>query len=299
MKTFSKNIGTTGTISIDLPILQFGSGAPNVLITALQHGGELSPLWIIKQILNQQKKIQGTITIVPVANPVGMIQGMRNEPIEGKNLNRQFPGKPNGDFTSRLAATMMSIAQQQDCVIDLHTFSRQSPFLVGYATDPTGVTSPTVQKMIALLQPDIVWKVNETEGEDKRFIGSFDGALTAAGIPSVFIEMPNYQMIAQPMIDRITQSIITAINNFTTYPALTEDASAVTATYVYADCAGLFTPLVELLTPITNNQPIGTITSIADFTETEILSPTAGMVMTIKGPDLVRTGSKVASIGKN
>ncbi|MBI5037615.1 MAG: succinylglutamate desuccinylase/aspartoacylase family protein [Candidatus Kerfeldbacteria bacterium] len=297
MKKMLQPIGTIGTIPVDLPILQFGSGTPRVLITAVQHGGELSPLWIIKQLIAQQEKIQGTITIIPVANPFGIIQGTRNEPIEGANLNRAFPGKPTGDFTSRLATVIMNIALKQDFVIDLHTFSRQSPFLVGFAADASGVPTPAVQKIIALLQPDLVWKVNEKKGEDRRFAGSFDGSLTAAGIPSVFIEMPNYQMISPALIDRITQSIITTGNGFLNTTVTLSTMPMLTAQYLYADTAGLFAPTINLLDTVTAGQTIATVTSVTDFTETQIKTPVAGVVMTIKGNDLVRTGSKIASIG--
>ncbi len=299
MKKFSQTIGTIGTITIDLPILQFGSGTPRVLLTAVQHGAELSPLWIIKQLIAQQKKIKGTTTIIPVANPFGMIQSTRNEPIEGKNLNRQFPGSRTGDFTSRLAATIMDIAVTQDAVIDLHTFSRQSPFLVGFSADEAGMPTAAVQKLLSLLQPDIIWRVAENKGEDRRFVGSFDGALTAVGIPSVFIEMPNIQSIAPELIERISDSIVQTCNGLTKATPMQPTAPICTAKYLYADTAGLFAPLVKPLDTVTAGQVIARITSIPEFTETSVTTPVSGTVMTIKGTDIVRTGSKIASIGIN
>lgn len=288
-------IGSIGTIRVELPILQVGSGTPRGLITAVQHGGELSPLWIIDQLV-KSPPMKGTLTIVPVANPFGFIFGERNEVIEGKDPNRQFPGKPTGDFSARIANAIFTLAQESDFVIDLHTFSRQSPFLVGYAQDDRA-DGASVEKMIQLLSPDVVWTVDDKKGEDRRFVGSFDGALAKKGIPSVFIEMPNYQMISEQLISRITQSIRNVFEGYAVVPEKVLEIPRFQAKYLYADDAGIFDPCVQPLQTVYAGQEIGTLSCFPDFTKKKLTSPIGGTVLTIRGKDVLRTGSKLASIG--
>jgi len=292
-------IGSIGAQSVSLPIIEFGSGQPKGVIVSLQHGGELSPLWIIKDLIEKSEIIQGTATIIPVANPFGFILGARNEPIDGKNLNRQFPGNDQGDFTARLAASIFKVCQPADFVIDLHTFSRQSPFLAGYNIGNNLSLQDQAKKIIQLLKPDIIWKVNEGQGDDKRFSGSLDGALAAKGIPSVFIEMPNYQAIDSKMVTRISNSIQNVFNNFNSLEIDKNNIPEFKAKYIFADQAGIFEPKVSLLEKVKAGQVIGTVSSIPEFDETKITSSVSGVVMTIKGNDVIRTGSKIASIGIN
>ncbi len=291
------SVGQVGTINVQVPYLEIGSGSPRGMIVAGQHGNEWSPLFVLEALLAKPHKLRGSAVIVPVANPFGFIAATRNETIEAKDLNRQFPGRPDGDFASRLAAALIDLTRGADFVIDLHTFSRQTPFLAGYTT-MDGATPLAVNRLLSLLNPDIIWKVNEKVGEDRRFVGSFDGALAAAGTPAVFIEMPNYQQIAPTMVERITQSIRAVFDGFnSTATDSVPSAPQFRQRYLYADAAGVFTPAVHPLGTVTEGQTIGRIATLPAFEAVDVRAPVTGTVITIKGKEIVRTGSKIGSIG--
>ena len=288
-------IGAVGTFSVEIPYLEVGSGFPKGLITAVQHGGEWSPLWIIKELLKTPPQT-GTMTIIPIANPFGFVFGQRNEVIEGKDPNRQYPGRADGDFSARIADTIFSMAKTLDFVIDLHTFSRQAPFLAGYAQNEKA-DRYTVEKMIQLLQPDVVWAVDEKKGEDRRFNGSFDGALAREGIPSVFIEMPNYQMISDGLIARIATGVRNVFEGFQAPLGQSKEIKRFSAKYLYADDAGIFDPLVKPLETVVAGQQIGTVSCFPTFEAKKVITPITGTLLTIKGKDVIRTGTKLGSIG--
>lgn len=288
-------IGSIGSFRVDLPILQLGSGSPRGLVVAVQHGGEWSPLWIVKELLRRPPSL-GSLTIIPVANPFGFVFGERNEMIEGKDPNRQYPGRPDGDFSARIADAIFSLAQAADFVIDLHTFSRQAPFLAGYAQDEKSDRS-SVEKMVRLLQPDVVWTVDEKKGDDRRFNGSLDGALARNGIPSVFIEMPNYQMISDFLIARIAAGVRNVFEGFQEPLAQSKEIKRFSAKYLYANDAGIFAPSVKPLEKVYTGQQIGTLSLFPTFENKSVTTPIGGMVLTIKGKDVIRTGTKIGSIG--
>jgi predicted deacylase len=295
MKISNLKIGDLGILPVSLPVIKFGNGRPKGLILALQHGGEYSPLWIIKELIKNREKIKGTLTIVPVANPLGFVFGERNEKVENKNLNRSFPGKALGDFTARLAKNLMQLSQSQDFVIDLHTFSdRQSPFIVGYDANNESL-NPEIKKIVNLLKPDLIWKVNQRQAEDKRFAGALDAELSKQNIPSVFIEMPNYQLIDEGLIEKISRGIINVFNQ--NEDRTKAEIPELAAKYVYSDLAGIFEAKVKLLQPIKQNEVIGLTYELPGFGPKEVKSPYAGTVMTVKAKGVVRTGSKIASIG--
>src|SRR2546430_12673323 len=63
----------------------------------------------------------GTLRVVPVSNPLAMEADARCAPLDVLDLNRVFPGNPNGSHTERLAAVLAEHAVAgADVLIDLH-----------------------------------------------------------------------------------------------------------------------------------------------------------------------------------
>ena len=48
-------------------------------------------------------QVQGRIIIIPMLNPPAGQAGTRLSPVDGKNMNRSFPGERNGTLTSMIA----------------------------------------------------------------------------------------------------------------------------------------------------------------------------------------------------
>ncbi|MBC7812960.1 MAG: succinylglutamate desuccinylase/aspartoacylase family protein [Burkholderiales bacterium] len=118
-------IGASAAVGhVNLSVGEIGNGGPTALISAGVHGDE-GPwgAWAIRKLLERLTPDQliGTLRIVPVANPLAMEADARNAPLDVLDLNRVFPGDPNGSHTERLAAALVANAVNgADVVIDLH-----------------------------------------------------------------------------------------------------------------------------------------------------------------------------------
>ena len=110
--------------TLNLRIGSVGQGKPVVTITAGVHGDE-GP-WsarAIHQLLERtaMTDLIGTLRVVPVSNPLAMEADTRCAPLDVLDLNRVFPGNPNGSHTERLAALLAEHAVEgADVLIDLH-----------------------------------------------------------------------------------------------------------------------------------------------------------------------------------
>jgi predicted deacylase len=109
---------------VELAIGEVGEGHPRALVTAGIHGDE-GPwsAWAIHKTLwsVDLEELQGSLRVVPVANPLAMEADARCSPLDGLDLNRAFPGKPDGSHTERLATALTRQALEDiDVVIDLH-----------------------------------------------------------------------------------------------------------------------------------------------------------------------------------
>jgi predicted deacylase len=99
---------------------------------------EVNGVVVIEKIIQQLKPelLAGTFIGVPVANPLALMQrrphyGLGPEEPYGSrpylNMNRIWPGRPNGSEVERLAHELWEqVVQRADYVIDLHSYERWS-----------------------------------------------------------------------------------------------------------------------------------------------------------------------------
>jgi hypothetical protein len=101
------------------------SDGPTLLLSAAIHGPELTGTEVIRQICREvinPEQLRGAIIALPIANPYGYRAVSWYNPEDGYNLNRSFPGSPDGWLTGRLAyAIMENAVKQSNAIIDFHT----------------------------------------------------------------------------------------------------------------------------------------------------------------------------------
>ena len=98
---------------------------PTLLITAAIHGDEINGIEIIRRLLKKSglRKMSGNLIAIPIVNVYGFLYQKRAV-IDKRDLNRCFPGSPNGSIASRLANVICSeILPMATHAIDLHTGS--------------------------------------------------------------------------------------------------------------------------------------------------------------------------------
>lgn len=122
--TTAKIPATAAFGTADILIGDVGQGSPRLLITAGIHGDE-GPWgsWAIHKVLRriQPHELRGSIRVVPMTNPLALQADTRNAPVDQLDLNRVFPGSPDGSYTEQVAHVLATQALAGvDAVIDLH-----------------------------------------------------------------------------------------------------------------------------------------------------------------------------------
>jgi len=97
---------------------------PRLSLIGGVHGCEYSSIAAVTRVMNEldTSELAGTITAVPV---VSMESFRRRSPfvvpVDGKNLNRNFPGKRDGTYTEVLARSIFDdVIAPADVLLDLH-----------------------------------------------------------------------------------------------------------------------------------------------------------------------------------
>ena len=110
-------------VTLPVDVMHGERPGPAMFITAAIHGDELDGVEIIRRVRRTLKPemLGGTLLSVPIVNAYGFIGRSRYLP-DRRDLNRSFPGSPNGSLAGRIANLLLTeVVKRCQIGIDLHT----------------------------------------------------------------------------------------------------------------------------------------------------------------------------------
>jgi uncharacterized protein len=120
---YSHDRDAYGYIPVPLMVAKNGSG-PTVLLTGANHGDEVEGSAALMSLMRNMdvKQLRGRLIIIPGLNFPAYLNSSRTSPIDHGNLNRLFPGDPDGSPTSVLAHYIgAELMPRADYVMDFHS----------------------------------------------------------------------------------------------------------------------------------------------------------------------------------
>lgn len=176
-----------GDIRLPATVLHGHGTGKTMLITAGVHAGEYVGIQAAIELSQKLKieKVNGTIIIVKVMNrPAFEARNGSMGLDDGKNLNREFPGNPDGTEMERLAwAISQELQPAADYYIDLHSgddYEKLIPY-VYYAGAAAGEVVSLSRQMAEQVDVPYMVKSNVASGGSCNYAAS-------QGIPSILIE---------------------------------------------------------------------------------------------------------------
>lgn len=121
-----------------IPLIMAESSAegPTIWIIGVEHGDEVGGMVVIHELFELIKKqglLKGKIYAIPLLNPMGFEMVSRQIPYTKEDLNRSYPGNPNGTLAQRIAFKIHEAIMQSrpDLVLDLHNDWQNSiPYII-------------------------------------------------------------------------------------------------------------------------------------------------------------------------
>ncbi|HEX4934965.1 MAG TPA: succinylglutamate desuccinylase/aspartoacylase family protein [Gemmatimonadaceae bacterium] len=110
-------------LALTVHILEGNRPGPTVGLSAMIHGDEFDGLLIAREVWERldPSQLAGAVWMLAVANPLAMEAVSRNTPIDMLDMNRLFPGVPDGWFGEQQAhAIAHGFIDHLDILIDLH-----------------------------------------------------------------------------------------------------------------------------------------------------------------------------------
>lgn len=302
-KEFRKiKIAQIGLQEIELPVISLIANkvGPRVLIISGVHGCELSGVFILNKLLEKLEIQAGELHIIPVSNPMAFSLKQRENPTDNKDLNRVFPGNPNGNLSERIAAEIFKFAREMDLVIDLHTFEDPCPIVGIFMNTGTEDVKNKSLKFIKAFAPELVWKITFNSHESD-LAGALGPKLSLVNVANFAVETPEHFRITETQLNKVVDGLINVLKtteNISQTPDKNEPLKIFKRQYVKAQKSGMFIANKELFENVKEGDILGELISLDKFEKEKVISQFNGQILISKKRDVVATGDDLMSIGQ-
>lgn len=287
-QSFDGTIVTTPVI-----VVHGATVGPRICLTAAVHGDELNGIEIIRRLMNEldPAELSGTVIGVPIVNFLGYARGSRYLP-DRRDLNRYFPGSPNGSAASRIAHSFFNeVAANCQALVDFHTGSFDRKNLPQVRGD---LRIPAVLEFSRGFGATAVLHSPGSRGMLRR-------AAVEAGIPAITFEVGSPMRLEPAEIDHAVQALHTLLHKMgmTRSFRMWAEPQALfySAKWVRSDAGGMLFSEVNLGDRVRVGQRLGKVVDPVQNSERAIVSPVQGKVIGMALNQIVLPGFATYHIG--
>lgn len=250
---YSHDRDAYGFLPVPLMVARNGAG-PTVLLTGANHGDEYEGSVAIMHLMRELKldQLRGRLILIPALNFPAYLNGTRTSPIDKGNLNRLFPGDPNGSPTQMVAHYIESeLMSKADYILDFHAGGTSMDYLPTlFVNRPTDADSKakTEQLIKAFGAPRLMYLDNlESElmiGSAARKSGTFFATGEFGGNGAVGLD-------GLAIVERGIKGLLHALGMVPAFdpgdsPSPTRRYSFRKEHYIFAPVPGIFEPAFRL-----------------------------------------------------
>ncbi|MGE5358566.1 MAG: succinylglutamate desuccinylase/aspartoacylase family protein [Bacteroidales bacterium] len=304
--TVPESGGQPGTV-IPISIVNGARPGPVLVLTAGVHGSEYPPILALQRLRASldPKSIAGTVVMVHVANmPSYLKRTVYYSPVDGKNLNRVFPGRADGTISERIAYVLTKdVLERASAVVDLHCGDANEslrPYSYWETVGAPGVQEEGRKLALAFGLDHIV--IDASRPTDPNASMYLANTAITRGKPGVTIESGALGMSDEESIARIERGVAGVMKYLkmqTTGPDPVAHPVYLGKSQVLTSPAtGIFYWTVERGQTVAEGALIGYVTDFFGKRLAEIRAPFAGEVLYVVGTPAMNQGEPVGFIGE-
>jgi uncharacterized protein len=297
--------GDAGT-TIPISVIHGAQPGPVLALIAGTHGMEYVPIVALQRMRTaiDPKALRGTIVMVHVANmPSFLGRTIYYSPIDGKNLNRVYPGKPDGTISERIAdAITRDVITRATHVVDLHCGDGNEslrPYSYWIATGDPKVADAGRAMALAFGLDHIV--VDRERPLDAGASVYTSNTAILRGKPALTTETGGMAMVDEgsiALVERGVEGLMKHLGMRADGPAPVSSPILIERSVVLrAGVTGIFYAEVERGHTVATGTRIGRITDFHGKTIEEVRAPFDGEILYVVGTPPVSKGEPVGMVG--
>ena len=180
---------------------------PTVYVQAAQHGREINGTEVLRRVHDRllDADAAGRVVAVPVADPLTFDRVSYTTPERldsvNPNMNRVWPGDPDGTLHERMAAALWEYVAEADAVLDLHTGSPDMLTHVVFMEGDAECRALAEAFGTDLLLSEAAGEDADPEWAERDFGGKLRVAASREGIPTVTPELAHNKELVEGAVE--------------------------------------------------------------------------------------------------
>src|SRR5213083_854225 len=300
--------GVDSGTRIPITIVRGAQAGPTLALIAGTHGSEVAPVVALERVRAalDPARLRGTVLIVHVANmPSFLGRTIYYSPIDGKNLKRVYPGKPDGTVSERIAyAITNQIIERADYLVDLHAGDGNESLRPYSYWSPLGLNAraDSIAREMALAFGSDHIVVDTARPRDVRASVYTQNAAPSRGKPAITTETGYLGVPAEDMVQRNVDGVFRLLRYLRMVPGdveLVRNPLFFDRTEVLRSPAtGVWLAKVERGQSVQKGALVGVLTDFFGATQAEIRAPFGGIVLYIVDTPAMSQGEPMGMIGE-
>lgn len=280
---------------------------PTLALVAGAHGTEYASIIAVENLIQSvdPQDISGALIMVPLVNLASFEKKVPHvNPVDGKSMNRFYPGNPNGTQTERaLAVITKEVVEKCDYLIDLHGGDLDEslrPYSYWSKTGDDRLDTASRGMVLAFGLDYIIFVTDRPK--DPNASRYLDATASTRGKPAIAVEA-GYSGTTEP--DDIQSLVDGCYSVMRFLKMLPGKATAIEhpvwigkVSGVTSESTGIFYASVERGTYVAEGMKIGYVTDFFGKTVWEARAPAAGVVLYICSVPSMNKGDNIANIGE-
>lgn len=300
---YSRDDSAWGSVMIPISVFRNGKG-PTALLTGGNHGDEYEgPIALFDLAAKLRlEDVSGTVIIVPAMNYPAFRAGTRTSPIDKGNLNRSFPGRPDGSVTEKIADYFQRhLLPLADLVMDFHSGGKTLdflPFCAAHILPDKDIEKKAFDAVAAFSAP---WSVKMLEIDA---VGMYDTAAEEMGKIFVTTELGGGGTSSAETVRIAKRGVMNVLKHagivkgaVETQPTRWLDMPSGDC-FSFAEDDGMIEPLVDLGEVVEAGQTVARIHAVGrtGVQPIEIKAKLSGILAARHFPGLVKAGDCVSVV---
>ena len=294
--------------ALHIPVAVFHGAWPGpvLALVAGAHGTEYASIIALEKLIERldPTELTGTVIVVPLVNIASFEQKVPHvNPVDGKSMNRFYPGKADGTQTERASyAITRQVVEKSDYLIDLHGGDLDES-LRPYSYWPrTGnEKQDATSRGMALafgLDHIIIAADRPRDPNASRYL---DNTASTRGKPAIAVEAGYAGTVEPGDVEALANGCISVMRYLKMLPGAASPVEHPVwieriVTLASAE-TGIFYPAVRRGSYVEQGMKIGRVTDFFGKTIFEARSPATGVILYVAALPSMKKGETIANIG--
>jgi predicted deacylase len=298
--------GSDAALTIPVAVVHGAKAGPVLAIVSGAHGTEYASIIAVERLIQQvdASTVSGTVILVPLVNVPSFEQKIAHvNPVDGKSMNRFYPGRMDGTQTERASFLITKqVVEPADHLIDLHGGDLDEslrPYSYWTKTGNEKQDATSREMLLAFGLDHII--ISADRPKDPAASRYLENTASTRGKPSLTAEAGHAGTTEPQDIDALTNGCLSVMR----YLKMLPGAPSIVESPVWieriasitSEVTGIFTPLVARGTYVQKGMKVGAVTDYLGRVLVEARAPESGVVLFIRAVPSMIKGETIANVG--